>query len=316
MMNTRMASQSVSVVVITYNSSKTVIDTLNSIKNQTYPNIELIITDDKSNDNTIKICEDWLKVYGDRFVNYKLLKSEINTGVAGNNNRGMRATTCEWIKTIAGDDMLVPTALDEFVSYIDENPDVRVCMSNLELFSNEGPIPLQVYNDYDYCYNCLSEPYDLQLKRIKRELKLAGPGLFIQRSLFNEIGGFSEEYPLGEEWPFYYKIIKGGNRIYAIDKKLVLYRISTSSLCRSKQGNGLRNPKLFYSGYRFFFDYPFRDLLNEHKYFLAWDYYLSLNAEKIRYDTNNSSISKIWCRMCKFLSPYAYLRELNLVEKF
>ena len=47
----------VSVVIITYNSEKTIIETLESIKNQTYKNIELIISDDFSKDNTVEICK-------------------------------------------------------------------------------------------------------------------------------------------------------------------------------------------------------------------------------------------------------------------
>ncbi len=50
----------VSVLVITYNSEKYVIETLNSIKNQTYNNLELIISDDNSQDNTINLCEHWV----------------------------------------------------------------------------------------------------------------------------------------------------------------------------------------------------------------------------------------------------------------
>jgi len=49
----------VSVVVVTYNSSKYVEETLESIKNQTYPNIELIVTDDCSTDSTVDIVMNW-----------------------------------------------------------------------------------------------------------------------------------------------------------------------------------------------------------------------------------------------------------------
>lgn len=52
----------VSVIVITYNSSKYVLETLNSVAAQTYDNIELIISDDCSKDNTVEICRNWLKM--------------------------------------------------------------------------------------------------------------------------------------------------------------------------------------------------------------------------------------------------------------
>ena len=50
----------VSVVIITYNSSNTIIETLESIKSQTYNNIELVISDDNSSDNTLSVCYEWI----------------------------------------------------------------------------------------------------------------------------------------------------------------------------------------------------------------------------------------------------------------
>ncbi|MDR0890977.1 MAG: glycosyltransferase [Endomicrobium sp.] len=49
----------VSVCVITYNSSKYVLETLESIKTQTYQNIELIVSDDCSTDDTVEVCENY-----------------------------------------------------------------------------------------------------------------------------------------------------------------------------------------------------------------------------------------------------------------
>ena len=82
----------VSVVVITYNSSKYILECLDSIYNQTYQKIELIISDDCSKDNTVEICRDWLAVNDDRFLGTNLVLSEINTGVSANCNRGVHVS--------------------------------------------------------------------------------------------------------------------------------------------------------------------------------------------------------------------------------
>lgn len=50
----------VSIQVVTYNAAKTILETLESIKAQTYPPIELIISDDCSRDNTVEICREWV----------------------------------------------------------------------------------------------------------------------------------------------------------------------------------------------------------------------------------------------------------------
>lgn len=305
----------ISVAVVTYNSSATIIDTLESIKNQTYNNIELVVSDDCSSDDTISICKKWIDENKGRFLKTKLLEIERNTGVAANNNRAIQATASRWIKPIAGDDKLVPSALEEFYFFVKENPDVRICVSDLEVFSDEVDVPSSTISTYKSHFECVKESYERQLYRIKYEMRIAGPGLFIQRALFNEVGGYEEKYPLGEEWPFFYKILMKGVRIYPVDKKLVLYRYSHNSLLRKKQNNGLGNSRHFFSNYHFFFDYPFHDLIHDRRYLLAWHKYLSYNALRFRYETKNSVVSRFWGRIHSIISPWAYLRFLHIVRE-
>ena len=96
----------VSIIVITYNSSKYVLETLESAKAQTYQNIELIVSDDCSIDNTVEICREWIENNKERFVRTELITAEKNTGIPANCNRGVKAAQGEWVKLIAGDDIL------------------------------------------------------------------------------------------------------------------------------------------------------------------------------------------------------------------
>jgi alpha-1,3-rhamnosyltransferase len=66
----------VSIVVITYNSSSYVIETLESIKAQTYQNIELIVSDDCSKDKTVDVCKKWIEKNKQRFVRTELITIE------------------------------------------------------------------------------------------------------------------------------------------------------------------------------------------------------------------------------------------------
>ena len=81
----------VSIIVITYNSSKYVLETLESAKAQTYQNIELIISDDGSQDETVELCEKWLAENKDRFIDSQIITVEKNTGIPANCNRGVKA---------------------------------------------------------------------------------------------------------------------------------------------------------------------------------------------------------------------------------
>ncbi len=107
----------VSIIVITYNSSKYVLETLESTKNQTYQNIELIVSDDCSTDNTFEICRSWIEQNKERFVRTQLVTSNKNTGIAPNCNRGLKMAQGEWVKLIAGDDILLAHCIKKNVGY-------------------------------------------------------------------------------------------------------------------------------------------------------------------------------------------------------
>ena len=125
----------VSVVVISYNASKSIIETLDSIKSQTYSPLELIIADDCSKDDTAIKCKDWLTVNQGRFVRSKLIVNEENKGISANFNIGIQASTGEWIK-IFGDDILLPDAIEKNVAFAIEK-DCDIVFSRMNHFSEE-----------------------------------------------------------------------------------------------------------------------------------------------------------------------------------
>lgn len=127
----------VSIIVITYNSAKYVLETLESARAQTYQNIELIISDDGSQDNTVEMCKDWLSENNKCFVSTELLTVEKNTGVPANCNRGIKAAQGEWIKFIAGDDILLSTCVEDNVKYV-PGKDIKILLSSVKLFDTTG----------------------------------------------------------------------------------------------------------------------------------------------------------------------------------
>ena len=106
------------VSVVTFNSEKFVFDTLESVKGQTYQNIELIITDDSSTDNTVAICSKWISENKERFTGVRLITSDFNTGITANRNRGFFAANGDWIKHVDGDDLLLPSCVQDYVEFV------------------------------------------------------------------------------------------------------------------------------------------------------------------------------------------------------
>ncbi len=120
----------VSIRVITYNSSEYIIEALESVKAQSYKNIELVISDDCSTDNTVSLCQDWIRNNKRRFIRVELITHNVNTGIGSNMNRATKACRGDWIKGLAGDDKLVPEAIEKIINFSNNHNDIEVIFGN------------------------------------------------------------------------------------------------------------------------------------------------------------------------------------------
>ncbi len=96
----------VSFIVVTHNFSNFVCDTLNSIKNQTYKNIEIIVVDDLSKDDTVNKIENFIN--SNSGLDIKLIKNEINKGQLACFLLGLQAAQGQFVCSVDGDDILFP----------------------------------------------------------------------------------------------------------------------------------------------------------------------------------------------------------------
>lgn len=284
----------VSVVVITYNSSATIIETLESIKNQTYQNIELIVSDDYSKDNTIEITSEWLKKNSSRFEKSLLLRADHNAGTSANCNRGVRATSGLWFKLIAGDDCLLPDALTIYVDYVTRHEDIRYIVAKCKAIGN--------LKAADECRWFNSDNFFLGLSNTERKILLCywnfvpAAATFINRNAFFEIGGFDESVSLIEDWPFWLKVIHSNHKIGYIPKYTVQYRFSDNSV--SQPG------KIFSE--RYLRDYELSkqiadSYIDRHNFFVRW------HAKT--YNKYNS-LKSIWSKLLyctNVLNPFLYV---------
>ena len=220
----------VSVAVVTYNSAKYVLDTLNSIKEQTYKNIELIISDDCSTDNTIELCKEWVKLNNSRFVRVQILISPKNTGVSANFNRAEIACSGEWVKPIAGDDLLLPKCIEKCIEYAIKN-NTTCLFGKVKIFGATVEKQLFFENKvFDYSFFNLNVEEQLNHLIFKQNC-LPAASYFYNRSKIIELGITNDErIPMLEDWPKWINLTKMGVKLHFIDKDVVCYRLSETSL--------------------------------------------------------------------------------------
>ena len=226
-------SSLVSVVVISFNSSKTIVETLDSIKNQTYKNVELIIADDCSKDKTVEIAKKWKEENSQcGLVNITIVANEKNLGTCGNLNSGIRVSNGKWIKILAADDLLVPEACEEFVNFA-EKQNVEFVLSDVKVFP-ENKIAEKAYEDF---FETAFDSLKKKQRNILSKNTYPGPAYFFSRELYDTVGGFNTEYDLSEEWHFCFHVLLRGVDIVPLNKKLILYRFAESSVSHTKKVN-------------------------------------------------------------------------------
>ena len=240
----------VSIAIVTYNSSKYIIDTLNSVKAQSYENIELIISDDCSPDNTVELCRNWLDANKDRFVRTKLITVDKNSGVTCNCNRAKAAAEGQWFKLLAGDDLMMPDCIKENVEFITANPKAKIIFSKTQLFTEtEGKINLSdKFLPKPYTKEIFASSAEYQHDCLSQYNFLPAPSSFISEEIFRK-HDYNETYPASEDWAYWFKLTGLGYKLYFFPSVTTLYRREESTTRSDKTFFNIRykaSDKLFY----------------------------------------------------------------------
>ena len=220
----------VTVVVITYNSSKYVIDTLNSVFRQTYHDIQLIISDDCSTDDTPTICQQWMERHSHRFMSTKMISTSINSGIAANYNNALKHIQGTWTKYIAGDDYMTDDCIEQFVTYAQKaNENEKMFICGTIPFNKEGILPIRILPKAYF----EGSAQELEKIILKKGTIIEGPTMFIETATLRLLGGFDEKYPFIEDYPFYMKLLAHNYVIRLIGTPLIYYREYPESVSRS-----------------------------------------------------------------------------------
>ena len=299
----------VSVVIITYNSAKYVLETLESAKDQTYQHIELIISDDCSTDDTVEICNTWLLKNKERFSTTKVIIVKENKGISANCNRGILHATADWIKFMAGDDILLPNCIEDNMQFVAKHPDVKVLFSQIYKFS--GMFDLSK-NHQKYPVNLplnLMDPSftaNDQYKRLLLSDRITyTPSYFFNKAAIGSVGGYDEKLRLLEDYPMWLKLTKAGIQLYFMEKVTVAYRQHEEAL------NNMLNFGLFKPQYtslekiRNLYIYPNLpwDLVGQMKF----KYYINKLFDKMALNKNTGFYIKLYQLFTVYLNPFQYV---------
>lgn len=229
----------VTVGVITYNSEITIIEALESVKNQSYHNIELIISDDASCDETVSLCDNWCRKNKSHFVRTEILTIKENTGVPSNINRIIKTANGHWLRLLSGDDVLLPNCIETLLFHSNVHPEFRWMASKYKVYND---IIDERHFDKKRSEREFSEQYLNLFKNDRltflhcmiRNHFIASP--FFQISLLREIGGYDEKYRLCEDMPLTIKLLEKGYMPLFVNEYTMGYRRNSASITSTTGG--------------------------------------------------------------------------------
>lgn len=218
----------VSVIIPCYNAEKYVDSAVRSIINQTYKNLEIIVTDDCSTDGTFAI----LKKFATEDSRIKLYKNETNLKIVKTLNNMIQLANGKYIARMDADDISLPKRIEKQVEFLEENPDIAFCGTNAFIINENSkctgktslPITPEDNKFFLQFYSTFFHPTVM----IRSEI--------YKQNLYNENFLYAEDYELWARMIFQ-ENLKGSN----LAENLFKYRIfqnQSSSAHRDEQNNG------------------------------------------------------------------------------
>lgn len=218
----------VDIIMPTYNCEKYIKQAIDTIKNQTYENWRIIIVDDKSTDNTIKIIKESIKDIKNRVI---LIEQKTHIGVAKCRNVAIRKSTNRFIAFLDADDMWKEKKLELQIKYM---------LSKSYYFT---------YTRYEYLKKdkikeVTTMPKNLDYKKALKNTYILTSTVILDT---NKIKKSNIVMPKigSEDTATWWKILKNGYTAYGLDKVLTTYRITPNGLSKNKMINLVRTWNIY-----------------------------------------------------------------------
>ena len=170
------------IITVSFNSEKTISDTINSVLNQTETNFEYIIIDGKSTDKTVEIIQSFEDQFKEKEISYQWV-SEKDTGIYNAFNKGIKLAKGNWISFLGSDDIYLKGALNCYKNHIESrSSEIDFIHSNIQVENRA-----MFANSFKW-------------KKFKRKMTIAHVGCFHNKEYFIKYGLFNETYKIAGDY--------------------------------------------------------------------------------------------------------------------
>ena len=204
-MNHQAQSPTVSVMIPYYNCKEYIVETIQSVLNQSYQNFEIIIVDDGSDPEHADYLREFL---ADKpAIRYAV---QNNQGVAAARNHAARLAGGKYFLFLDSDDLILPDYIEKCVTVLENNPDCKLVYPLAEYFdAQEGLWNLPDYDGLESLLMGNRFPSSVSMHRAED---------------FAALGGFDENLTTHEDWDFWIRLLSNGGTVIRIPEVLFRYR--------------------------------------------------------------------------------------------
>ena len=210
----------VSIITVSFNSAKTIADTIESVLSQDYPEIEYIVVDGGSTDDTVQIIEE----YQDRISRWI---SEKDRGMYDAMNKGIALATGDVIGILNSDDVYMNKHIISELMVLMQSKKAQVVFADLILVDQDNPNKVLRYYDSGHFHP----------NKFKYGWMPAHPTVFVKRALYDAVGPFATNYQIAADYEMLIRILAIQRARYAyLPKPVVRMRsggASTAGLSRN-----------------------------------------------------------------------------------
>ena len=220
----------VSVIMAAYNAEKTIEQSINSVLNQTYPAVELLVVDDYSQDRTVKLVENIMA----RDNRVRLIYNKENSGVSYTRKHGLDEAKGAWIAILDSDDIWAPEKLEKQI-ILQKKMNADLLFTGSAFMDSDGQ-PIDWY---------LHAPSEVTYRHLLKQNVLSNSSSLVRKELYEKYYAVGDG--MHEDFAVWLGILKEGKKAYGVDEPLLTYRIAKSS----KSGNKIKAAKMNWNTYRY-----------------------------------------------------------------
>lgn len=203
----------VTVIIASYNHAPYIEQSILSVLDQTYSNIELLVVDDGSSDDSVERIQRLQALHGFDF------RAQQNQGLTNTLNGAIARAKGSLIVPFGSDDIMLPERIATQVAYLDGKPEVGICAGNIEFIDSDGNLFPEKRQRRDVPFRRL----DFDDMFLERKPYPPAPTLMIRREALEKVGGFDPNIRL-EDLLIELKITHAGYFIDGLNVLMARYR--------------------------------------------------------------------------------------------